>query len=78
MGFSATAHNTLTDEDQEAMVSEMLLDYEDNDINKLVSRLAKPGGMIQPPPAAAAAVLPAPTLVPGVFISGRASANLKI
>ena len=57
---------------------EMLLDYEDNDIDKLGSRLAKPGGMIQLPPAAVGAALPSPTLDPAVFISGRASANLRI
>ena len=62
MGFSATACNVLTDEDREVMVMEMLFDNEDDGINKLVSRLAKPGDMIQQPPAAAAgAALPAPT-----------------
>ena len=57
---------------------ETLLDYEDDDIDKLVSRLAKPGGTIQPPAATAGVAPPACTLDPGVFISGRASANLKI
>jgi hypothetical protein len=80
IGLNQEARTVLTDPNGEDITLESLGLFDDDAIKNLCQSLRKPGGTIQGqlPPGAAAGAVPPMIPNPGVTVSARAEANLKV